>query len=81
MYAVRGNHEAYFEWQKIIKLSEMYENWYMPSLYYKEEYDIGNDKRFGALFIDSNLMLCSDYAYSADSAIGLTSMNLGDELH
>jgi len=32
----------------------------MPSLYYKEEFEIGNGKRMGVLFIDSCLMLCSN---------------------
>lgn len=36
----------------------------MPSLYYKKEFEIGDGKRMGTMFIDSCLMLCSNYSYA-----------------
>ena len=36
----------------------------MPSLYYKEEFEIGNGKKLGMLFVDSSLMLCSNFTYA-----------------
>ena len=63
VYAVRGNHDSYFDWKKEIELSSKYSKWYMPSLYYKEEFDLGNGKKLGMLFTDSSLMLCSNFTY------------------
>lgn len=44
----------------------------MPNLYYKQEYDMGNGKKFGMLYVDSCLMLCSNFSY-AGGTIGLHS--------
>jgi len=60
VYAIRGNHDCVFDWKREIELSLTYNKWYMPSLYYKEKFEIGNGKRMGVLFIDSCLMLCSN---------------------
>lgn len=63
IYAVRGNHDCYFDINKEIELGKRYPNWYMPTLYYSKLFDIGNGKKFGALFVDSCLALCSNYSY------------------
>lgn len=36
----------------------------MPSLYYSNLFDIGNGKKFGVLFVDSCLALCSNFSYA-----------------
>jgi len=36
----------------------------MPSLYYKQEYEIGNGKKLGVVFVDSCFMLCSNFSYT-----------------
>lgn len=66
VYAVRGNHDCDFRWDREIELMETYDKWYMPSLYYKTEHDIGNGKKLGILHVDSNIMLCSTYSYEDD---------------
>jgi len=38
----------------------------MPYLYYKQEYEVGNGKKFGVLNVDSCLMLCSTFSYAND---------------
>lgn len=38
----------------------------MPSLYYKQEYEIGNGKKLGVVFVDSCLMLCSNFSYTGE---------------
>ena len=66
-YAIRGNHDCEFAWDREIKLSEKYSNWYFPSLYYKNEFDIGGGKKFGLMNIDSCLLLCSTYSNEDDT--------------
>ena len=68
IYAVRGNHDAVFDWKAEIELQNRYEKWNMPALYFKKEFDIGDGKKMGILFIDSSLVICSDYSYSDDSS-------------
>lgn len=80
---MRGNHDAVFDWKREIELTAKYDKWYMPSLYYKEEFEIGNGKRLGVLFVDSSLMLCSNFTYSnsqltADDHHRLKDMVCGD---
>jgi len=65
VYAVRGNHDCEFDYSREIGLSNMYSNWYMPNVYYKHEFNIGNGKRFGMLHIDSCLMLCANFTYDS----------------
>mmetsp|Transcript_6383 Transcript_6383/g.5691 ORF Transcript_6383/g.5691 Transcript_6383/m.5691 type:complete len:123 (+) Transcript_6383:217-585(+) len=60
-FAVRGNHDCLFEWWKETSLTRKYSHWIMPSLYYEMKYEIGNGKKFGVLYIDSCLLLCSSY--------------------
>mmetsp|Transcript_23633 Transcript_23633/g.23337 ORF Transcript_23633/g.23337 Transcript_23633/m.23337 type:complete len:108 (+) Transcript_23633:290-613(+) len=61
LFPVRGNHDCKFHWEKELELVDDYEHWKMPYLYYKQEFDIGNGKKFGVLFMDSCLICCSDY--------------------
>ena len=64
IYPVRGNHDCYFDINRELKLSQEYPNWKIPSLYYEKLFDIGNGKKFGVLFVDSCLAICSNYSYS-----------------
>lgn len=52
----------------------------MPDLYYSRLFDIGNGKKFGALFVDTCLAICSTFSF----ANGTGGQLLGDvlpELH
>ncbi|CDW81744.1 acid phosphatase [Stylonychia lemnae] len=67
IYAVRGNHECYFEDDMIeVNLTKKYPNWQMPNLYYSKLFDIGNGKKLGIIFVDSCLALCSNYSFADD---------------
>jgi len=55
-----------FDWKLELELHQWWDKWYMPTLYYKTEHDIGNGKKLGILHIDSCLMLCSTYSYEGD---------------
>jgi hypothetical protein len=78
--AVRGNHDCVFDWQKELELTNVYDKWHMPSLFYKEEYDIGDGKKMGVLYIDSCFLLCSNYSYSDDVTSAFDNIKLGREL-
>jgi hypothetical protein len=73
IFPVRGNHDALFAWNREIELTKRYPKWKMPSLYYKKEIDVGNGKKLGMLFIDSPLLLCSDYSYENDKTFTMNS--------
>jgi hypothetical protein len=65
IWAIRGNHDCktvdpYFE----INITKRYPNWQMPNFYYPKLFDVGNGKKFGALFIDTCLALCSNFSYA-----------------
>ncbi len=64
IYAVRGNHDCMFDMYKEVELSQRYPNWYMPNLYYTKLFDIGNNKKFGVIFVDSCLALCSNWSFA-----------------
>ena len=64
IYPVRGNHDCYFDINRELELAEQYPNWKMPSLYHAKLFDIGNNKKFGVLFVDSCLAICSNYSYA-----------------
>jgi hypothetical protein len=64
IYAVRGNHDCdavdrYYQ----VNMTKKYPYWQMPYLYYDKQFDLGNNKTFGVLFIDSCLLLCANYSY------------------
>ena len=61
---MRGNHDCYFDINKEVELGKRYPNWNMPDLYYSKLFDIGNNKKFGVLFVDSCLALCSNYSFA-----------------
>ena len=62
VYAVRGNHDTYFDWTLELKLSLQQSQWELPYFYYTRFIEAGDDgKQMGLLFVDSVLMLCSDY--------------------
>lgn len=68
IYAIRGNHDCaildpYFE----VNITKRYPTWKMPDLYYSRLFDIGNGKKFGALFVDTCLAICSNYSYANHS--------------
>ncbi len=65
IYAIRGNHDCgsldqYFQ----VNITKRYPTWKMPDLYYSRLFDIGNGKKFGALFVDTCLALCSNFSYA-----------------
>ena len=60
IWPVLGNHDCYaldryFE----VNLTKRYPTWHMPSLYFEKTFDLGHGKKFGLLFIDSCLSICS----------------------
>jgi|LauGreDrversion4_2_1035121.scaffolds.fasta_scaffold71153_2 tartrate-resistant acid phosphatase type 5 len=68
IYAIRGNHDCaipdpYFE----VNITNRYPTWRMPDLYYSRTYDIGNGKKYGALYVDTCLAICSNFSYAGDS--------------
>jgi hypothetical protein len=68
IYPVRGNHDAYFDWKAEIELSKAYDSWEMENLFYTKEFVVGEKgEKLAILFVDSNLMICSDYSYAGDS--------------
>ena len=87
VYAVRGNHESYYEDQYVdLTLNEKYSNWIMPSLWYSKKFDLGDGTYFAMIFIDSVLLQCStlnlrdgDYSYEVSSSCDDDEINLGNE--
>mmetsp|Transcript_6384 Transcript_6384/g.5694 ORF Transcript_6384/g.5694 Transcript_6384/m.5694 type:complete len:141 (+) Transcript_6384:139-561(+) len=67
LFVVRGNHDCKFDRERELKLSEEWEHWKMPYFYFKEEYPIGNGKKFGVLYTDTCFMECSTYSYAEDA--------------
>jgi hypothetical protein len=60
IWPVLGNHDCYavdryFE----VNLTKKYPTWKFPSLYYEKQYDLGHGKKFGVLYVDSCLSICS----------------------
>lgn len=79
IYAIRGNHDCaaldpYFE----VNITKRYPNWRMPDLYYSRTFDIGNGKKYGALFIDTCLAICANFSYAGNSGGQLL---LSPEMH
>ena len=68
IYAIRGNHDCgsvdpYFQ----VNITKRYPTWRMPDLYYSKLFDVGGSpsgKKFGALFVDTCLALCSNFSYA-----------------
>ena len=65
IYAVRGNHDCYYNKETLLNLSKnASNNWNMPYFYYAQEFLISNEgHKLGALMVDSCLLLCSNYSY------------------
>lgn len=62
VWAVRGNHDAYFDWTDELLLSMEQSQWMLPSFYYTKLIPSGeNGELLAMLFVDSVLMLCSNY--------------------
>lgn len=62
MFAVRGNHDSYFDWTTELRYNMQQSQWQLPSFYYQKLVSVGdNGELMGLLFVDSVLMLCSDY--------------------
>ena len=62
VFAIRGNHDSYFDWTEELQLTMTQCQWELPSFYYTKLVPSGsNGEIMGMLFIDSVLMLCSDY--------------------
>ena len=62
VYAIRGNHDCYFGWSEELQLSMTQSQWLLPAFYYEQMVPVGNGNEvMGMLFVDSVLMLCSDY--------------------
>lgn len=74
-WAIRGNHDAYFNWTYELLVSMEQGNWMLPSFWYSKLIPAGPNGEFlGLLFVDSVLMTCSNYT-AAD--LGLPSAGLG----
>ena len=67
VWAIRGNHDCYFDDTFELDKAEEYDQWNFPSLYYSKKIPIGNDKYMGVLMLDSCIMLCSNWSYSGDT--------------
>lgn len=67
VWAIRGNHDCYFDENFELQKTDEYEQWNFPALYYSKKIPIGNDKYMGVLMLDSCLMLCSDWSYAGDT--------------
>ena len=70
IYPIRGNldcdaQDQYFE----VNMTKKYKNWKMHELYYEKLIPIGNEKYFAVLFLDSCLLLFSNYSYSLDDTL------------
>ena len=63
IYAVRGNHDCYFDLYRELELPKTYPKWFMPDLYYSRKFDIGEGKYLGVIFVDSCFALCSNYSF------------------
>jgi len=62
VWAIRGNHDTYFNWTDELLLNMEQTQWQLPSFYYTKLVPAGSDgELMGLLFVDSILMLCSDY--------------------
>ena len=62
VWAIRGNHDAYFNWTYELLLMMEQSQWMLPSFYYTKLVPSGkNGEILGLLFVDSVLMLCSNY--------------------
>ena len=62
VWAVRGNHDAMFNWTTELILTMEQSQWMLPSLYYTKMIPSGsNGELLGMLFVDSVLMVCSNY--------------------
>ena len=62
VWAIRGNHDAYFNWTYELLLTMEQSQWMLPSFYYTKLVPSGkNGEILGLLFVDSVLMLCSNY--------------------
>lgn len=62
VYAIRGNHDTYFNWTYELLLTMEQSQWMLPSFYYTKMIPSGaNGEVMGVLFVDSVLMLCSDF--------------------
>lgn len=66
IYPIRGNHDCRFDINRELELAKQYPKWNMKSLYYEKLFDIGNGKKFGVLFVDSCLVICSNFSYSSE---------------
>ena len=62
VWAIRGNHDAVFNWTYELLLTMEQSQWMLPSFYYTKMVPSGkNGELLGLLFVDSVLMLCSNY--------------------
>ena len=68
VWAIRGNHDCYFDDNFELDMTKKYDHWKMPSFYYEKEIVVGkNGEKMGVLMLDSCLMLCSNFSYAGDS--------------
>lgn len=71
VFAIRGNHDCYYQKELLLNLSKKDPQWHMPDLYYTREVEV-NDKgeKIGILMVDSCLLLCSNYSYGPINSPG-----------
>lgn len=59
IYPIRGNHDCYFDSMSVeLNLHKKYPTWKMPYFYYEKLFDIGQNKKFSLLQLDSCFLLC-----------------------
>merc|ERR1719454_1169184 len=81
IFAIRGNHDCYYQKELLLNLSKKDPQWQMPYYYFSREVEV-NDKgeKIGILMVDSCLLLCSNYSYGPVNAPHGTARSAKDEL-
>jgi len=81
VWAIRGNHDCYFEDDFELRKAHEYDQWNMPYFYYEKKIPIGQDKFMGVLMIDSCLMLCANWSYAGDTGGHMRLLDMNPEHH
>lgn len=67
VWAIRGNHDCYFDDSFELDKAREYQQWNMPSFFYEKKIHIGGGKYMGMLMVDSCLMLCANWSFAGDT--------------
>jgi len=67
IYAIRGNHDCYYDKQTWLELFKNESKWDVPYYYYAREVEIDDaGNKIGFLMIDSCLLLCSNHSFTSN---------------